>query len=202
MTRGPARDGPGRDATQAIRTPRFRLKETYGGGHVDGAWWPHSDDLTAELPGLIEGLALRLGAIGRVFYNKTEWRLAPAELVGGKGVVRLDRYGGQPPNTVEVVDYKGNKTALLVIPFHIDPERAHSIVTAAAAPGDEASVDALLMISAQDRECRTTRDAARERWDSHGTGERPMPGPSQRPAGHSVGQHDHDKRRPDRQRLP
>ena len=167
MTRGQARNSSRWDATRGIRTPRFRLKPTaHGSGYVDGAWWPRSDDLMTELPGLIAVLSIRLGAISCVRYNNTEWRITPAELVSGGRVVQLDGYHGQPPNTVEVLDSKGNKIVLLVVPFHIDPDQAHEIVMAAAAPGDMSSVDTLLMISMKDRESRTKRDAARVRWDS------------------------------------
>lgn len=69
MTPGDARISPTWD-TCGIRTPRFRLKTTgHGSGHVDGAWWPHSDDFTEELPGLIAALSIRLGAVSCVLFN-------------------------------------------------------------------------------------------------------------------------------------
>ncbi|MCV7440249.1 hypothetical protein H7K35_24020 [Mycobacterium seoulense] len=146
--------------------PRFRLKPTaHGSGYVDGAWWPRSDDLLTQLPDLIADLSMRLGAISCVKYNNTEWRATPAELVSGGRVVRLDGDRGHPPSTVEVLDCQGDKLALLVVPFHLGPDQAHGIVTAAAAPGDVSSVDTLLMISAKDRENRTKRTAARARWE-------------------------------------
>jgi uncharacterized protein DUF5994 len=167
MTRGQARNSSRWDATRDIHTPRLRLKPAaQGSGYVDGAWWPHSDDLMTQLPELIAVLSMRLGAISCVMYNNREWRRTPAEVVSGGRVVQLDGYRGQPPNTVEVIDSKGNKLVLLVVPFHIDPDQAHRIVMAAAAPGNASSVDTLLMISVKDRESRTKRDAARVRWDS------------------------------------
>jgi Family of unknown function (DUF5994) len=140
---------------------------------VDGAWWPRSDDLMTELPDLLAVLAVREGAISRVRYNLTKWRLTPAELVTSGSAVRVDGYRGQPPNTVEVLDARGNTIVLLVVPFHLDPDQAHAIVTAAAAPGNVSSVDTLLMISVKDRESRTKRDAAGERWDSQGRAKQP-----------------------------
>jgi hypothetical protein len=141
---------------------------------VDGAWWPHSDDLITELPALIAALSTRLGAISCVTYNNTEWRVTPAELVSGGCGVQLDGYRGQTPNTVEVLDANGNIVVLLVIPAHIEPDQGHAIAMTAAAPGNASSVDTLLMISAKDRDIRTKRDAARERWDSQGRAEPPM----------------------------
>jgi Family of unknown function (DUF5994) len=174
MTREKARNSLRWDETRDVRTPRFRLKPTsHRGGHVDGAWWPRSDDLMTELPDLIAVLSVRQGAISRVMYNPSEWTATPTELVTRERAVQLDGSCGQPPNTVEVLDAKGNKVVLLVVPAHIDPDQAHAIVMAAVAPGNVSSVDALLMISVKDRESRTKREAARERWDSQGRAKQP-----------------------------
>ncbi|WP_240629699.1 DUF5994 family protein [Mycobacterium colombiense] len=153
--------------TRDVRMPRLRLKPTaHGRGHVDGAWWPRSDDLMTELPDLIAVLSGRLGAVGQVMYHPGEWTTTPTELVASERAVHLDKARDQAPNTVEFLGAAGNKLVLLVVPAYIDPDQAHAIVVAAAASGDVSSVDALLMISLQDRESRTERDAARERWDS------------------------------------
>jgi hypothetical protein len=158
-----------RDGTPGVRTPRFRLKSKAqcGVGYVDGAWWPRSDYLMTELPDLLGVLSLRLRAINRVRYDTSEWTATPAELTYGGKRIRLDGRH-RPTNTLEVLGADANKVALLVVPFRTDPERAHAIVLAAAASGNVSSVDTLLMISRKDREIRTERAAARERWDSQG----------------------------------
>jgi Family of unknown function (DUF5994) len=150
--------------TQGVRKPRFRLKPNGDcSGYVDGAWWPRTDDLTAELPDLLGVLSFRRRAVDHVAYNFSEWATRPVEITIGGSAVQLDGYRGQPPNTVEVLDAQGNKTVLLVVPSHTDPDQAHSIVMAAAASGNMLSVDALLMISVKYRDSRRKRDAARER---------------------------------------
>ena len=64
--------------TPPIHTPRLKLKpKAPHSGHVDGAWWPHSTDLTAELPDLLSVLSVRLGPIGRAIYNVSEWATPP-----------------------------------------------------------------------------------------------------------------------------
>jgi Family of unknown function (DUF5994) len=185
VTREQAGNSLRRDGTLGVRTPRLRLKPKADcSGYVDGAWWPRSDDLTTELPDLLAVLSVRLGAISRVMYNLNEWRATPTEIVTGRRAVQLDGYRGQPSNTVEVVDAKSNKIVLLVVPFYTDPDQAHAIVMAAAASGNVSSVDPLLMISVKDRESRTKRAAARERWDSQGGAtSRRLHGAAARPTG-------------------
>ena len=136
---GPRHAGP-------ENTPRLRLKRKAPiSGYVDGAWWPHSDDLSKELPDLLSVLSVRLGTVARVMYNLDEWATAPRRLnFGGGCTVRLDGYHGQRHNTLEVLDAHGNRIVLLVVPAQTDPDLAHSIVMAAAAADDVASVESLL----------------------------------------------------------
>jgi Family of unknown function (DUF5994) len=126
-------------------TPRLRLKRKAPiTGYVDGAWWPHSDDLLTELPDLLAVLSVRLGTVARVTYNLAEWAKAPRKTSLGGQIVRLDGYHRQPPNTLGVLDTYGNKIVLLVVPVQTEPDRAHTIVMAAATSDDASSVDTLL----------------------------------------------------------
>ena len=145
----------GRRHTPPVHTPRLRLKpKAPQSGYVDGAWWPHSEDLTAELPDLLSVLSVRLGPIGRVIYNVNEWAKPPAKFATGGRTVRLDGYRLQPLNTVEVLGLNGNKIVLLVVSPRATPDQAHAIMMAAAGPNDASTVDSLLMISAEETETR------------------------------------------------
>ena len=147
------RTSVGRHPTPPEHTPRLRLKpKAPHTGYVDGAWWPHSDDLTTELPDLLAVLSVRLGPIVRVLYQLNDGGKAPANLGAGGCAVHLDGYRLQPPNTVEVLGLNGNRIVLLVVPPHTDPDRAHATLMAAAAPDNDSTVDGLLMISLRDRE--------------------------------------------------
>ncbi|QEN15313.1 DUF5994 family protein [Mycolicibacterium sp. ELW1] len=169
MTSQQVRTDAGRHPTPPEYTPRLRLKpKAPHSGYVDGAWWPHSDDLTAELPDLLAVLSVRLGRVDRVLYKFSDWANAPAKFVTADHAVHLDGYRLQPPNTVEVLGLGGNRIVLLVVPPHTPPDRAHATMMAAAAPDDDSTVDGLLMISLRDRESRTQRATAQERWDSEG----------------------------------
>jgi Family of unknown function (DUF5994) len=130
-------------------TPRLRLKpKAPPTGYVDGAWWPRSDDLAAELPDLLAVLSVRLGRIDRVLYNLNEWAKASAKLVTGGRTVRLDGYRRQPIHTVEVLGLNRIKIALLVVPPNADPDTAHATLMAAAAPSNDSTVDSLLLVGA------------------------------------------------------
>ena len=113
------------------------------------------------MPDLIAVLSFRLGAVDRVAYNLDEWASAPVELAIGGYAVHLDGHHCQLPHTVEVQDTNRNKMVLLVVPLQTEPDHAHAIVMAAAAPNNSSTVDTLLDISEQDRgqphtsNCRT-----------------------------------------------
>jgi Family of unknown function (DUF5994) len=138
----------GRRHAPPEHTPRLRLKpKAPQSGYVDGAWWPHSEDLTAELPDLLSVLSVRLGPIGRVIYNLNEWAKPPAKFTTGGRTVRLDGYRLQPVNTVEVLGFNRNKIVLMVVSPHADPDQAHAIMMTAAGPNNAATVESLLIIS-------------------------------------------------------
>jgi Family of unknown function (DUF5994) len=126
-------------------TPRLRLKpKAPATGYVDGAWWPHGDDLVTELPDLLAVLSVRLGSIARVTYNLAEWAKTPAKFATGGRMVRLDGYYRQPVNTIEVSGINRKNLVLLVVPTRTDPEHAHDILMSTAAPDDASTIDDLL----------------------------------------------------------
>ncbi|BBX58497.1 hypothetical protein TM48_02846 [Mycobacterium shottsii] len=132
-------------------TPRLRLKpKAPQSGYVDGAWWPHSADLTTELPDLLSVLSVRLGPISRVIYNLNEWSLPPSKFATGGRTVRLDGYRLQPVNTVEVLGLNRNKIVLLVVSPQAGSDQAHTIMMTAAEADNAAPVDSLLGAGAQE----------------------------------------------------
>jgi len=156
--------------TPPVRTPRLRLKAKAPEiGYVGGAWWPHTDDLTAELPDLLAVLSDRLGRIDRVLYKLGEWAATPARVVTGGRAVRLDGYPHQPANTVEVLGLSRSRIVLLVVPPHTDPDEAHATMTAVAGPDTASTINDLLTISLRDTPSSiASYVAAQQRWDTEG----------------------------------
>jgi hypothetical protein len=149
MTLVEARTKVGQRNSPPEHTPRLRLKpKAPQSGYVDGAWWPHSDDLAAELPDLLAVLSVRLGPINRVIFKLNEWSTPSAKFSIDGRRVRLDGYRLQPANTVEVLGHNRKRIVLLVVSPNADADQAHATLMAAAAPSDKSSVGNLLMVSA------------------------------------------------------
>lgn len=170
MTRHHDHTDAKRNATPPERTPRLRLKpKAPQTGYVDGAWWPRTDSLPAELPDLLAVLSVRLGPIDRVLYNVGEWTTSPARLVIGDRSVRLDGYRNQPPNSIEILGLDRSRITLLVVPAHTDPDEAHATMMAAAAPNNASTVNGLLRTPLRNGEIQSQKAGAdRDRWESDG----------------------------------
>ncbi|MDV8070948.1 DUF5994 family protein [Rhodococcus sp. IEGM 1366] len=172
----PSVEGPGGgDSTQV---PRLRLKPEQHGvtavpiGSVDGAWWPHSTDLTAELPELLSVLITRVGPVDRIAYDLNGWDSRPTRLPFAGRSVRLDGYRFQPHGTVYVTGVDGRELVILVVPPHCDPDAAHRALTVAAESGNESPLSELLSIATtdagMDRHLQQTRHTGL--GDGHATG--------------------------------
>lgn len=170
MTRQNNPTNAGQHRTTPARTPRLRLKaKASQSGLVDGAWWPHTDDLAEELPDLLAVLSVRLGPIERVLFNLNEWRKAtPKTTIDGRSV-RLDGYRNQPSHTVEIIGSNRRKITLLLVPPNTDPDLAHSTMMAAAAANDSSTVESLLTQSTSNWGFPAPRSGEeQERWESEG----------------------------------
>ncbi|MFD0364942.1 DUF5994 family protein [Nocardia sp. GCM10030253] len=116
-------------------TPRLRLKpKAERGGYLDGAWWPRSSGLTAELPDLLAVLTVRLGPVWRVVYDPTGWSPAPRQMTANGHAIRLDAYPFELWNTMYVFGSDSSLTVLQVIPSATNQPAAHAALMAAVAP--------------------------------------------------------------------
>jgi hypothetical protein len=159
-------------ATMAIEQPRqtLRLKlkpKAPATGYVDGAWWPRSRDLSAELPTLLAVLAIRLGAVERVSYNLATWDAAPRRLDVNGRQLRLGGFHAQHAHTVDVIGANGARLTLLVLPPGADPDAAHRTLITASRRDNVDSIACLLAATAAP-ERATGNDPATERWEFEG----------------------------------
>ena len=113
-------------------------------GFVDGAWWPYSTELAAEIPALLEAITGRLGSIERVSYNLAGWATASRRVDAGGIRVRLDGFRTRPSDTIDVSGVSDHRVTLLVIPPTTDQSTARDIMRRASTPGNCESTETLL----------------------------------------------------------
>jgi hypothetical protein len=136
-------------ATMATEPPRHTLRlklkpKAPTTGQVDGAWWPRTRELSAELPALLAVLAVRLGRTERVSYNLTAWDTAPRRITVDGRQIRLGGFHSQHPDTVDVIGPNEPRITLLVIPPETDPVSAHEILMTAARRNNTDTIAELL----------------------------------------------------------
>jgi hypothetical protein len=129
-------------------TDRLSLKpESATTGFVDGAWWPASRDLAAEMPSLVAALGDRAGAVERVSYNIDAWNAVPRKVRVDGNVVRMGGFRSQSAATLKVLGERRTLT-LLVVPPETDEQAAYRVLATASENGNAERVDALLATAA------------------------------------------------------
>lgn len=101
---------------QAASGPRLRVTNRLPTEHIDGAWWPRSTDLVAELPPLLAAVSDRLGQVVAVGYRRGGWNAHPSEVdFAGHPVELLGFDSAEPPGVI-VIGHDGHHLTLRVIP--------------------------------------------------------------------------------------
>lgn len=167
-------------ATSATEQPRLTLRmklkpKAPTTGYVDGAWWPRSRDLLAEIPALIAALTVRLGDIERVTYHLASWDAAPTRLPTRLGRVRLDGFRSQHADTVTVVGAGGqHRLTLLVVPPETIPAAAQHMLVTASQRANPDPIHTLLTHGADGGDAAPSTDSshgsdpATQRWEIDG----------------------------------
>lgn len=97
---------------------------------VDGAWWPRSNDATAELPGLIAAIDQRLGRpTMRVGVYREAWVHIPRRIQVPGRQVKVGWFRYADPSVVTLT-LSGSKQIVLLI---IEPDTARGPAEAALA---------------------------------------------------------------------
>ncbi|WP_328872349.1 DUF5994 family protein [Streptomyces sp. NBC_00287] len=116
--------------------PLLRLRLAPQGGiprAIDGAWWPRSYDLLAELPQLLVGLPRMWGHITSVTVNGATWSAVPGRMLVANHVVRLRRTPtASAAHTIVLLSPGQGRWDLLVVPPATTEEAAEPIMAAAA----------------------------------------------------------------------
>jgi hypothetical protein len=102
---------------------------------LDGAWWPRSRDLGAELPALTAVLDPLWGRITRVTVNPAHWPTVPRKVPVAGHVVKVGSFmAQQDPHQMLLLSYRVGRWDLLVIPPQTNPVAAAWLMAAASDP--------------------------------------------------------------------
>ncbi|WP_404953557.1 DUF5994 family protein [Streptomyces sp. 147326] len=113
-------------------------------GQLDGAWWPRSRDLEAELPALAAALDEPWGRITRVTVNPTRWPVVPHTVAVAGRMLHVGWFTEQDPDKLILLSYTVGRWDLLVIPPETEPVAAARLMAAAAVPGSVLTADVLM----------------------------------------------------------
>ncbi|MFE9628457.1 DUF5994 family protein [Streptomyces sp. NPDC006527] len=132
-------------------TAVVRLETTHDRrGVLDGAWWPRSRDIAAELPALIAALAEHLGPVTRVGLDVGAWEGLPTRLVIDDRVVHIDSFQ-VGDDTVLITRGEQDLFSLLVVPPHATPDAARAAMAEAVRAGNVAQAEQILIDTGTDR---------------------------------------------------
>jgi hypothetical protein len=138
---------------------------------IDGAWWPYSRDLTAELPALTAVLDPMWGRITHVTVNPKFWPVVPRKVPVHGHVVQVGWFKAeQDPHKLLLLSYTVGRWDLLVIPPETSPATAARLMTTATDPSRRLTASGLIQEAAFFRiAAEADWDSDRERvWDSEG----------------------------------
>ncbi|WP_432174046.1 DUF5994 family protein [Streptomyces sp. Tue6028] len=107
---------------------------------IDGAWWPRTFDLVAELPPLLSGLPRAWGQIVSVLVNGTAWTEAPGRMLVCSQVVRLRRTTtARAPSTIVLMAPSHGRRDLLVVSPEATEQVAESLMSAVGLTSEHGS---------------------------------------------------------------
>ncbi len=136
---------------------------------LDGAWWPRSRDLGAELPSLMAVLDPLWGRITRVTVNPTQWPVIPRKVPVAGHVVNVGWFlPEQDPHELLLLSYHVGRWNLLVVPPQTTDDSAAWLMAAASDSRGMSTASRLVQEATRLRTLRDADRAVEAVWDSEG----------------------------------
>ncbi|MEU9106817.1 DUF5994 family protein [Streptomyces xanthophaeus] len=157
-----------RDLAAELPTRLSLAPKTTLAGQLDGAWWPRSRDLEAELPLLAAALEEPWGRVTRVTVNPARWPVVPHTVTVDGRTLHVGWFTEQDPDKLILLSYTVGRWDLLVIPPETAPAAAARLMAAAAVPGS--ALTAGVLMANETVIGRGIRDRMRREatWESEG----------------------------------
>ena len=113
---------------------RLQLAPSFGGGALDGAWWPYGRDLRTEALDLVNHFPRSAGRIFRVNYSAPDWATGPGRIRADEVFVTLSAFPGDDTHRVLLSTLGGRQVIqLLVVPPESESRMARHVMGIAAA---------------------------------------------------------------------
>ncbi|MDX3385381.1 DUF5994 family protein [Streptomyces niveiscabiei] len=136
-------------------TARLALKsESPSGGSagLDGAWWPRSRELSAELSALADVLDPLWGRITRVALNTRHWPILPSRVFVNGHAVRVGWFTAElDPHAILLQSFTAGRWNLLVIPPETGASSAARLLAATSADTGRPTTATALMTAERAR---------------------------------------------------
>lgn len=101
-----------------------------GRGGVDGAWWPGSNDLGAQLPDLVAVVGSMIGEVRRVVYDPSIWPPTARRVIRRGVAISVDPYALVTSETLYLIGTHSRDAVLYVIPPSCSVEVANRVLGA------------------------------------------------------------------------
>lgn len=113
---------------------RLRLVESPGSQSLDGAWWPHSRDLTRELTHLVREFPRAHGRITRALFSRPDWDTAPRRVDLGTRILKVGSFPNDDTHVIVVTTTDRRRITLLVVPPGYTEAQGAEAMLAASTP--------------------------------------------------------------------
>lgn len=164
----------GRTVATAPLAPAVRLNlepNPTRRGVVDGGWWPHSQDATAELPGLVATVEQQLGrTIYRVGLSSTVWTNISRRHPVSDRTVKVSWFSSIDPLIVSLTIAGVENITLLVIPPDTPTAVANHALTLSTLNGGHARAGDILTTAHEMTNTDTQRHQREDQasWENEG----------------------------------
>ena len=112
---------------------RLQLSAVPGAGPLDGAWWPRSRDLEAELADLVDHFPAEAGYISRAIFSRPDWKTSPRKVMVGRGYLKTGSFPSDDTHVLLLKLSSGEQLKVFVVPPDTAADAARDLMATATA---------------------------------------------------------------------
>jgi hypothetical protein len=132
----PALHPVGPQAASSRTHLRLTLSASIGVGPLDGAWWPRSTNLEAELAELVDHFPAKSGRIVHAVFSVPDWRPAHRRIKVKRGIIKVGSFPRDDSHRIMLSLSSREILQLMVVPPHSSPSLALAVMARATSPSN------------------------------------------------------------------